>query len=471
MPPRPVLLPLLVFLALVSGLLARTPAPRQEEKAAPVAVSPTPPHQWLGAGSCASMGCHNANGLKGDWRSEYTTWVVYDRHARAYEVLFNRKSESIIKKLNLAGGKPASQQALCLNCHVHNDYEQVDHHPRFAKEDGVSCESCHGPAGDWVSEHSKPQWRDWTAEKKSTQGFWDTRSLTGRARSCTPCHVGAAGMDVNHDLIAAGHPRLAFDFSAYHALVPHHWQDAKDKVPGTSPRARADWEAAAWFVGEATTTQAALELLAARAATPSWPEFAESDCYACHHQLQSQSWRQEAKRDLGQRPSGNLPWNDWYVTSLPYKFHPPQINTTDLLHQIAKLKEVMEQKISPDSAAVRLNADMAAKMLGALAKQFEEAHYRPTDLEGFLQQLATQGATHKAASWDEAARTYLGVVAVYYALRDAGGSRAPAADVQDALKKIRGLLQFPPDSDSPPPAYTPQLLLEPYGLLRKRLGA
>ena len=123
----------------------------------------------------ASMGCHNANGLKGDWRSEYTTWLVYDRHARAFEVLFDRKSDTIVKKLNLAGGKPASQQTLCLNCHVHKDYERADHHPRFTKEDGVSCESCHGPAADWVSEHYKPQWRAWSVEKKGQQGFWDTR--------------------------------------------------------------------------------------------------------------------------------------------------------------------------------------------------------------------------------------------------------------------------------------------------------
>ena len=240
-------------------------------------------------------------------------------------------------------------------------------------------------------------------------------------------------MDVNHDLIAAGHPRLAFDFSAYHALMPHHWQDAKDKKPGASPHARPDWEAAAWFVGEATTTQAAVELLAARAGTASWPEFAESDCYACHHQLQDKSWRQDRQRDLGKRPPGSLPWNDWYMSLLPYKFHPAQANTRDLLDQIAKLKLVMEQKITPDPKAVEVNADLAAKMLGSLAKQFEAAHYPPADLERLLQQFATQGATRKAGSWDEAARTYLGVVAVHYALRDAGGSRAaPAADVQDA---------------------------------------
>jgi len=463
---RLVFLTMLVALALTSWL-AGCPggAPRQQAEGAPTVAPHSTPHQWLGGGSCASMGCHNANGLKGDLHSEYTTWIVYDPHARGYEVLFNNKSRSIVKNLQLEGNQPAPELPLCLNCHVHKDYELANHHPRFAKEDGVGCESCHGPAGGWVGEHYKPHWAALTPEQKNQQGMWDTRSLTGRVRGCTPCHVGTPRMEVNHDLLAAGHPRLAFEFSAYHALLPHHWQDAKDK------QARPDWDAAAWFVGQTITTQAAVELLAARAGAKVWPEFAEYDCYACHHQLQNQNWRQN--RDFTARQPGKLPWNDWYLSSLPYRIQPGKPNAAGLLSQIAKLRGLMENKVAPDSKAVSEQADKVVKALGPWVRQFSapDARYAAEDLAVMIQQLANSGATRKAGSWDEAAQTYLAVVAIYQALRDVNGPQARPPDLQDALKKIRGNLQFTSDSDSPPVGYTPDLLLEPYKLLRKRLGS
>src|SRR5262249_45161428 len=111
-------------------------------------------------------------------------------------------------------------------------------------------------------------------------------------------------------LIAAGHPRLNFEFGAYHANMPHHWSDARDKDAKYGD-AGPDFEARAWAVGQAVTADAALKLLAHRADKESapWPEFAEYDCFACHHNLQGKSWRQE--RDL-KRAAGSLTWGTWY---------------------------------------------------------------------------------------------------------------------------------------------------------------
>jgi hypothetical protein len=410
------------------------------------------PQQWLGAVSCASAGCHNANGLLGERGSEYTTWITHDRHARAYEVLFNAESRNIVKHLFRAEAKAPHETNLCLNCHVHREFESANHQRRYSKEDGVSCESCHGPAGGWISEHYKPGW--------NRKDMRDTRSIAGRVETCAACHVGAPGMEVNHDLIAAGHPRLAFDFSAYHALMPHHWQDARDKQ-------RDDWDAAAWFVGEIATTKAALELLQSRAQGKVWPEFAEADCYACHHQLKDQNWRQ--KRDFGQRKPGALPWNDWYVNSLPYTA--PAGQALGWPEELGKLKQLMESQAVPDRKAVQAQTGQAIKTLNQLSARFTAQHYSSKDMAAILEHLVNRGATQKAGSWDEAAKHYLAVVAVHQAWRDARGAHAAPPDVKDALVRIRTLLQSTSGGDGEQGRYTPELLLEPFGSLKKHLGS
>ncbi len=411
-----------------------------------------------------SAGCHNGNGMQGDLGSEYTTWVLHDQHARAYEVLFNAKSRAIVSNLHREDGKAAPDLALCLNCHVHKDYESANRHPQFAKEDGVSCESCHGPAGSWLSGHYKAGLTD---EQKTAMGMWDTRSIAGRVRSCTPCHVGAEGMEVDHNLIAAGHPRLAFEFSAYHALMPHHWQDAKDKKPGETKRARPDWDAAAWFVGQAATAQASLELLAARTRSERWPEFAEYDCYACHRQLDDKAWQQEPRDARGTRPI--MPWNDWYNGSLSFEIHPEKFDPKQLLQDFAKLRSTMEAKIAPHKETVRQEAERTAQALGQWVKHYGDARDGSEDAAGVLKKIIDRAAKHKAASWDEAAQTYLAVAAMYHASKNAGG-KPLMPQVRESLLEVRSRLQFPPDIDGPQPTYTPEVLRKLFGQLQEHLA-
>src|SRR5262249_44082077 len=142
---------------------------------------------------------------------------------------------------------------------------------------GFGCESCHGPAEHWLAPHTAPaSWSRMNDQTKRGLGFWPLQRMADRAQVCVSCHVGEKDRDVNHDLIAAGHPRMNFAFDTYLANLPRHWQPDKDR----------DLESA-WLVGEVVSAHAALELLAHRAektAKP-WPEFAEYDCFACHHNL------------------------------------------------------------------------------------------------------------------------------------------------------------------------------------------
>src|SRR5205085_2172708 len=93
-----------------------------------------------------------------------------------------------------------------------------------------------------------------------------------------------------------------------------HWNVAAEKSPGAAGPAL---EAKLWAVGQAITGQAALELLEHRARSAGkaghpWPEFAEYDCYACHHSLQEPSPRQSPRPARFGLKVGQLPWGTWY---------------------------------------------------------------------------------------------------------------------------------------------------------------
>lgn len=70
-----------------------------------------------------------------------------------------------------------------------------------------------------------------------------------RVRNCVTCHIGDSEHEVNHDLIAAGHPHLLFEFAAYQR------QKAE---------AMADFTQRSWAVGQTVSLEAVAELLATR---------------------------------------------------------------------------------------------------------------------------------------------------------------------------------------------------------------
>jgi hypothetical protein len=355
------------------------------EPAAPPKV-PGPPNaasaqfQLQGAGSCAAAACHNADLLAGPGRHEYRLAIepdpanpsrLKDRHAQAYAVLLEERSQQIARKLH--PGKHdarAETDALCVKCHVHPDFhpdyaqtpvQRIEGVSTFRAEEGVSCEACHGAAKPWLSTHLSADWKEQLAN-----GHSDTRTLLGRIRVCAACHVGTHGMEVDHDLIAAGHPRLSFEFSSFHALLHKHWNHAKDTDPAADARGRPDFEARAWLLGQVVTAQVSLELLADRADEKhggSWPEFAEHDCAACHHALDPKSGPQE--RGFEKRRPGVMPQNRWYLAMLPQALEGLGVPADKNL--IAILDEIRDglETLSPKRKPVAEKARQAATLLGA----------------------------------------------------------------------------------------------------------
>jgi hypothetical protein len=310
-------------------------------------------------------------------------WTEDDPHSRSYATLYSSRSAEIARKLGLTNAYEARE---CTSCHT-NDLtaDQLTKAHRHTIQDGVSCESCHGPAEKWLAAHTRLEWRSLSADEKAEYAFHDTADLSTRAQACAACHVGSPGRDVNHDLIAAGHPRLNFELSAYHAMLPRHWNREKDKLENGPAL-----EARLWSIGQAASCAAALELLAARAGDPQspWPEFAEYDCFACHRDL-----RVEPRDGPGARS-----WGSWHTATLPLA----QPEAPSLADELDTFREAMK---SPYNRVDRDTVGPAAKELGerlmAAARENTPSQF---SREALLQRL--KRATDPAAeirSWDDAA--------------------------------------------------------------------
>jgi len=242
-----------------------------------------------GAASCASSGCHGGpragvSSVLAPRGSEYPLFLESDPHGRSWRTLNSAASIEILTKLGILSDGSIVQPAAyenCLACHNTDRSLSIDGiSPNRAE--GVACESCHGPSEAWYDQHYQGPESVWRA--KTELGLVDTKPLLQRARACALCHVGAKDRDMNHDIIAAGHPALYFDMAVYHEAYPKHWRDPE---AGTE-----SYRAKLWLAGQIAKADAELELLQARAAKTHsvsvWPEFAQYQCTSCHNTLDGQ---------------------------------------------------------------------------------------------------------------------------------------------------------------------------------------
>lgn len=399
-----------------------------------------------GVASCAAAACHNANGPPGSRGSEYSAWAAYDPHSRAYRVLFDERSRRMVKNLRRledVNKAHPEKECLCLGCHVFPHYsDQTAANERFSLGDGVGCEACHGAAERWLTSHYR---RKLTEAEKPELGMNRTRDLRVRAETCVRCHVGDGEMDVNHDLIAAGHPRLRFEYGAYLAGYPgKHWRTAADR-----DRNR-DLEGRAWVLGQLVSAEAALKLLGHRAAGAKaddgkpWPEFAEYECAACHHALTGKNERQ--RRGSGNGPVGTFAWGTWYYPLLPILGEQlPGRRGTELL---TKLDGLMRARVPPEDDVTQ-QARKAAEVLHTRLDEAERVTWTRDRYRELLTALASDKQGSADATWDGAAQRYLGIAAVYNGLSDLDAPFKARPGLKDAILGLRRHLEdaFPEGRD------------------------
>jgi hypothetical protein len=406
-------------------LLAGADAP--QAPAPPPGQGSSDPFKLVGPGSCSARACHGGiepvqpAGGQTIGQNEYSLWMArHDKHTEAYRVLLDEKSKLIQGHLDHKNSKEThpEKNVLCLSCHVQQPYPK-DFGAELNEEDlkifGVGCENCHGAAKEWLKPHTSPDWRNRSDREKAKLGMTSTKDLAVRAGVCVKCHVGTKDGDMNHDLIAAGHPRLNFEFAAFMANMPRHWSIQN---PIEAARKKPSFEVHSWAVGQAATAKAALELLAYRAdpniaplkgATKPWPEFAEYDCFSCHHNLLGESWRQKRGFENPKRKPGAFLWSDWYVTM------PLSLASDDATLKLTlpnDLTEIARSMSQPyDRRKIADLARKAAKELGTLQTKLAGKADGQIEVTKLLKKLAQDYQNRKDASWDYAAQLYLALAA------------------------------------------------------------
>ncbi|MBS0202263.1 MAG: hypothetical protein JSS49_05130 [Planctomycetes bacterium] len=281
---------------------------------------------------------------------EILTWSKHDNHLESFSVLLNEQSKQIAKQLGIvdeAGESLVHRDRRCLSCHSSVPVEQMTLQGNLVQEEtssdprytiGVSCEACHGPAGQgasgsegWGVAHTKRDfeqdgtgsWRTLSPQKKfEAYGYWNVHSTRTQTRICLSCHLGNAEQKkiITHEMFAAGHPPLpSFELSQFVHQMPRHWrrldekpQELRDEfLNNTKPQRDAgqfpvDYDPQGIAVTKASMIAALVTLAESMRLTAdlldhpdsSSPELANYACFGCHHELVRDGWR-KSRRLLG----------------------------------------------------------------------------------------------------------------------------------------------------------------------------
>jgi hypothetical protein len=401
-------------------------------------------HAPVGSAGCLAAACHGAPAEKAlrreydtfTWQSAGACWTAADPHTAAYFVLTTTdddtkrgvvkvSAEHIMRNLHRDEKTPptlATEDVRCVACHTNPALAAKDNWDKTDKialrSEGVSCEACHGAAGGWQGPHYSSAFKNAREASYKKHGMAPLYDMGERAIACAGCHVGAPAVkdgdkelvpvrDMNHDMIAAGHPRLNFDFADFQARLPRHWQEKKRLEPGAPPYEPNP--AKVWLVGRAAHAEAACKLLEDRVAraekrderTP-WPEYAEFNCAACHHTLRAPAketggdWRQSFN-DAGGRPLGVAPWQPiWPLTSASGLAWPSR--------EKAELSAVVRAAESrPTRAAGPKAKDAAGEMAQRRAKWLALSDDAANAL---ALQFVTEAGVPTVPDWDSAAQLF-----------------------------------------------------------------
>lgn len=398
----------LVFSAMASRGQSQEPSPGQR--------------QFAGAAACAQ--CHyaglpesdlegalsNVRLVEDSWvkRDEAKKWANDDQHAQSYAILLKERAQQMGVLLRVT---EIHRDKRCLACHsaLPLDHmapgqladERFTHDTRLTL--GVSCEGCHGRSGDspdgslkgWYTAHiakdeniSKGPWRYMADSKKESDfGFVNVRSPLSKARMCASCHVGnvAEGKIVTHEMYAAGHPPLpGFELETFARQMPQHWVDLADKPAAmrddylaktnqtlnddSLPKTKSLMVASLVTLAESLKLSADLcnEEVQSPVGKPFWPELAQFECFACHHELKSPSWRQDKKG-----PPGIAVLRQWPEALVRVSVLAAGVQQSELNEQLKTVQDVIDAQPFGSREDVQINARGVSQWANNLAEQLE----------------------------------------------------------------------------------------------------
>ena len=157
-------------------------------------------NKYTGVKMCGA--CHKAE-------KNGAAFVAWEKspHAKAFEVLKSKEADEIAKKKGLK--KPASESPECLKCHVTGGGSAAG----AVKEEGVTCEGCHGAASGFLMVHNK---KDEASKKKAKDAGLVLSDDNGKL--CETCHNKQSptfkGFVYKEMLAKIAHPRVGLNYDA-----------------------------------------------------------------------------------------------------------------------------------------------------------------------------------------------------------------------------------------------------------------
>lgn len=391
---RKLITPLLLLLGLSAGAALAQPLPEAGADA----------HE--GVASCATSVCHGKVSADPDanvWLNEYRVWLRQDYHSRAYRTLQTAQSKAIASKLGL----PSAQGAkICLDCHADNVAPEARGR-RFQVSDGVGCEACHGGSGRWLESHAEV---GTSHADNLAMGMYPTEQPLARARLCLSCHLGTKDKFATHEIMGAGHPRLAFELETFTVNQPAHYEvdaDYRERKPAIAP-------VNMWLAGLAVTGMHTLELLQEEWFTrPSLvPELSFFQCHACHHPMDDLRWAEESDR----LPPGMVRLND---ASLVVLLAVLETLSAEEVSGLQKALDELHRASQQSREAVVASARALHARLEPLVEQLSSARYGAEESRLLRRELLAQSAAGRFRHFTAAEQSFLAVETLSLALDDA----------------------------------------------------
>jgi len=400
------------------------------------------PGKYVGPGSCAATSCHGSvKPVAGSriLQNEYSTWILQDKHSRAYQVLTQDVAERMARILKL--GTKAEEAPKCLVCHALYTTEQ-QRGRSFAINEGVSCENCHGPAQGWLGQHTAKDSPEKHAKSLELH-MTDTRNIIPRTEKCLECHLGTTQKFVDHEMIAAGHPDLFFELDSFSAIMPRHWKQPRESASG-QPIEDAAWVGVRdWSTGQAVQLRALMNRLVWRAKNERydkkdiWPEYSELSCFACHHSLgpAKDSWRQ-AHGYTGRRPGDPAFNGSRYAV---FRLLAKQVDASGAEELDRHLTTVWSEmsKLNPDRNTVASAASAAAPFALRLAEKLSTMSFDQLMALKMMQRITDDAETIALDDERAAEQAAMALDSLYIAY----SKQAKPANAADVRATINGLFQ------------------------------
>lgn len=380
--------------------------------------------RYEGVATCAGSTCHGRAEGNGEVvrQDEIATWQEPSSssgaHSRAYAALASPRGRQIAASLGIG---PATSAPACLGCHA-TYVPQSRQGPRFLTADGVGCESCHGASSSWLAIHyAKPA----THASNVANGLTPLENPQVRAKVCLDCHYGSAkgNQFVTHSMMAAGHPRVAFELDLFSALQQHHDEDGDYAArKGRSDSVRL------WAVGQAEAVARSTDLFARPGFGTEgvFPEFYFYDCHSCHRAITDGPQRRLTFETNPGRPIpfGLAPYNDENIimlSAVSRTFAPGRASAFDKASK--DFHRAMGQGRAEAVAAAKTLRGEAAALSGALAGR----SYSGNDAFAVVRMIADTTTTPRFTDYAGSAQAVMAVDTLLNAMVREGRITAGAA--------------------------------------------